>query len=224
MRVTAHLPKTSVSQHIKGATEKGCFLRAMPRRDRLITVFWLCFAIFLSIQTPAHAQKSLITPAGDQTTVTLACNPFPPSKIADEAYEPGYDVEIIRDAFATRNINLITPLYPWKRAEFLARTGQGDGLCSCSYLPERENDFLFSDLLGNVRVAVYATKQEALDIINNIEDAHSMTIGVVNGYSLEASARDAGIDLIMANSEATLVNLLLSRRLDAVLSFKSPMA
>ncbi len=223
MRVTAHVLKTSVSQHLKGATDKGRFVLALRRRDWLLAIYCLCFAAFFSVQTAAHAQNSLITPAGDQMTVTLACNPFPPSKIADAPYEPGYDVEILRAAFATRNITLITPFYPWKRAYFLARTGQVDGLCSCSYLPERENDFLFSDLLGNVRVAVYAIQQEALDIINTIEDAHSMTIGVVNGYSLEASARDAGIDLIMANSEATLVNLLLSRRLDAVLSFKSPM-
>ncbi|WP_430473459.1 substrate-binding periplasmic protein [Thalassospira lucentensis] len=172
--------------------------------------------------SPGHAQNSLISPAGKHTTVTLACNPFPPSKISEMASEPGYDVEILRAAFATRNITLITPFYPWKRAYFLAKTGQVDGLCSCSYLPEREKDFLFSDLLGRVRIAVYATQQEILDAVNTVEDARNMTIGIVNGYSLEAIARDAGLDVITANSEATLINLLLSRRLDAVLSFKSP--
>lgn len=50
-----------------------------------------------------------------------------------------------------------------------------------------------------------------------------MTVGVVNGYNLETAARKAGLDIIMANSETTLVNLLLSKRLDAALSFRAPM-
>tara|TARA_E500000318_G_scaffold104119_1_gene109795 strand:- start:559 stop:1470 length:912 start_codon:yes stop_codon:yes gene_type:complete len=222
MRVTAHFPDASLRPPAKGATDKGCFLGTTRLREWVFALCCLCFAILVAIQSPAHAQNSLMSPAGKHTTVTLACNPFPPSKIAGTASEPGYDVEILRAAFATRNITLITPFYPWKRAYFLARTGQVDGLCSCSYLPEREKDFLFSDLLGHVRVAVYATRQDIVDNVNTIEDARNMTVGVVNGYSLEASARDAGLDIIMANSEATLVNLLLSRRLDAVLSFKSP--
>ncbi len=59
--------------------------------------------------------------------------------------------------------------------------------------------------------------------VDTIEEAGNMTIGVVNGYNLETSARDAGLDVIIANSEAALVNLLLSRRLDAILSFRAPM-
>lgn len=222
MRVTAYFPDASLRWPVKDPVNKG-FLVVLISRKWIVAICSLCFAIVISTQTPAYAQNTLISPAGAHKTVTLACNPFPPSKIADVTSEPGYDVEILRSAFATRNITLITPFYPWKRAYFLARTGQVDGLCSCSHLPDRENDFLFSDLLGHVRIAVYATQQEVLDTINNVEDARNMTVGVVNGYSLEASARDADLDVIMANNEATLINLLLSRRLDAVLSFKSPM-
>lgn len=222
MPVTAHFPSASLRLSAKGVIDKGYPLGEKHPREWVIALCCLCFAILVAMPSPGHAQNSLISPAGKHTTVTLACNPFPPSKISEMASEPGYDVEILRAAFATRNITLITPFYPWKRAYFLAKTGQVDGLCSCSYLPEREKDFLFSDLLGRVRIAVYATQQEILDAVNTVEDARNMTIGIVNGYSLEAIARDAGLDVITANSEATLINLLLSRRLDAVLSFKSP--
>jgi polar amino acid transport system substrate-binding protein len=187
------------------------------------TLSVLCLALILSVNSGAVAQNSLNAPVGNHQTITLACNPFPPAKIAENANQPGYDVEILRAAFASRNISLLTPFYPWKRAYFLAQTGQVDGLCSCSYLPEREADFLYSDTLGHVRVSLYATNKEVLETVDRIEDARNMTVGVVNGYNLETSAREAGVDVIMANSETTLVNLLLSRRLDAVLSFRAPM-
>ena len=172
--------------------------------------------------TPATAQNTLISPPGDQTTVTLACNHFPPAKIADDTARPGYDVEVLRSAFATRNLTLITPFYPWKRAYFLAEAGLVDGLCSCSYLKERETDFLFSDPLGQEEIALFTTRSEILDTITTLEDARNMTIGVVSGYSTEVTARNAKLDVITAHDEETLLNLMLSRRLDAVLSFKPP--
>ncbi|MBC06585.1 transporter substrate-binding domain-containing protein [Thalassospira sp.] len=183
----------------------------------------ICAVVLLANAKLASAQNSLLPPAGNQQTVTLACNPFPPSKIAANAPMPGYDIEVLRAAFATRNITLITPFYPWQRAYFLARTGQVDGLCSCSYLPEREEDLYYSYLLGHVRVAFYAIGDGALGGLEEIADAKNMTIGVVNGYSLEASAREAGLDVLVVNSEATLLDMLLSRRLDVALSYKAPM-
>jgi len=179
--------------------------------------------VLLGTISTASAQNTLIPPAGNQRTVTLACNPFPPSKIAENATLPGYDIEILRAAFATRNITLITPFYPWRRAYFLARTGQADGLCSCSYLPEREEDLFYSYLLGHVRVAFYAMGENALTSIEKIADARNMIVGVVNGYSLEVTARHAGLDVLVVNSEATLLDMLLSRRIDAALSYKAPM-
>lgn len=182
----------------------------------------LCCLLVLFQPTPVAAQNALISRAGDQTTVTLACNHFPPAKIASDNAKPGYDVEILRSALATRNLTLLTPFYPWKRAYFLAESGLVDGLCSCSYLAERETDFLFSNPLGQEQIAFFMTQPELLDDINSLEDARNMTIGVVSGYSTEASARTAGVDIIAANDEETLINLLLLRRLDAIWSFKPP--
>lgn len=193
---------------------------------RTFTIFIgmvLIAVLLLGTGKPASAQNVLIPPVGDQQTVTLACNPFPPSKIDADAILPGYDIEILRAAFATRNITLITPFYPWRRAYFLARTGEVDGLCSCSYLPEREEDLFYSYLLGHVGVAFYAIGENALTSIEKIADARNMIIGVVSGYSLEAAAREAGLDVLVVNSEATLLDMLLSRRLDAALSYTSPM-
>ncbi|WP_417829261.1 substrate-binding periplasmic protein [Thalassospira sp.] len=191
---------------------------------RLFHVFFVFgVMLVLTMSQSAAAQNSDRPTVGHQQTVTLACNPFPPSKINSGAVLPGYDVEILRAAFATRNIELITPFYPWQRAYFLAKTGQVDGLCSCSYLIEREEHFLYSQLIGNVRVAFYATNDSVLAPLEKIDDARNMTVGVVNGYNLEAAARKAGLDVMTVNSETILINMLLSARLDMVLSYKAPM-
>lgn len=182
----------------------------------------LMIAVMTTLVGVAMAENSLGSSASERKTVTLACNPFPAAMIADNNIMPGFDVEILRAAFATRNITLLTPFYPWKRAYFLARAGHVDGLCSCSYLQERDTDFLFSDVLGNVQIAFYSTREHVFDLIDK-EDASKMTIGVVNGYSLEAFARNDKFDVVIANSEKMLVNLLISNRIDAALSFSVPM-
>jgi polar amino acid transport system substrate-binding protein len=197
--------------------QKGAAMR------RTVVQLGIFGIIYLASHMPAAAQNTLVSPPGQQRTITVACNPFPPSKIANSTTLPGYDVEFLRAAFASRNITLLTPFYPWKRAYFLAQTGQVDGLCSCSYLPEREADFLYSDLLGSVRIGFYATRGEMLDDITAIEDAKDINVGVVNGYSLETTARSANLDVLIANNEPTLLNLLLRQRIDAILSFKAPM-
>lgn len=170
----------------------------------------------------ALADSSLGSSASERKTVTLACNPFPAAMIADNNVMPGFDVEILRAAFATRDITLLTPFYPWKRAYFLASAGHVDGLCSCSYLPERDAEFLYSDPLGDGEIAMYSTNEQVFDMIDT-EDASKLTVGVVNGYSLEVYARKAKFDVMIANSEKALVNLLNSNRIDAALTFRPPM-
>lgn len=217
-RPRRNFPDVSLRRATKVAVRQWHHLAA-----KILVVMGVVSTVLGLASNPVAAQNSLISPAGQHETVTLACNPFPPSKIANNNTLPGYDVEVLRAAFMSRNISLITPFYPWKRAYFLAETGQVDGLCSCSYLPEREGDFLYSDVLGHVRIAFYSTRPEVLEPIEKMEDAAKMTVGVVNGYSLEATAREANLDVVVANSEMTLVNLLMSRRLDAALSFTAPM-
>lgn len=205
--MTAFIPDVCLRRAKQGIL--GCILTTM------LTVLTVSNAL---------AQAPLISPApGVPSTITLACNPFPPAKITNEARKPGYDVEIIRAAFASRDIAVLTPFYPWKRAYFLAQSGQVDGLCSCSYLPEREKDFFYSDQLGSVRVNLYATNPDILARIDTLADARHLTVGIVNGYSLEVSARENGLDVLVANKEVLLINLLLSRRIDAILSFREAM-
>ena len=181
---------------------------------RLIGVVCLITGVMTGSKQAA-ADPPLLQPPNPRQNVILMCNPFPPSKIADRPVMPGSDVEILRAAFAVSHIAVITPFYPWKRAYLMAEQGAADGLCSCSYSPERETAFLYSNELG--------LNNAALDGIEQLADAKQLTIGVVAGYTLESQARNAGLDVISANSENALLGLLLARRLDAIFSFQAPM-
>ena len=156
--------------------------------------------------------------------VTLACNVFSPSKIADRAHQPGFDVEILRAAFHASGVKLNTPFYPWKRAYLLAEQGAVDGLCSCSYLQEREAIFQYSDQIGLQHVGFFALEPDTLSGIEELDQATGLTVGVVAGYNLERYAKEAGLDTVSANSEDGLLALLRTGRIDVIYSFHETMA
>lgn len=187
------------------------------------------FRLFVAVSVAGLATAAVPAFATDNVTdkldreVTLACNVFPPSKIANRKSEPGFDVEILRAAFAASGVRLNTPFYPWKRAHFLAEQGLVDGLCSCSYLPEREATFEFSAPIGLQHVGFFVLDPDVISGIETLDQALGLTIGVVAGYNLEKFAREAGLDTISANSEKGLFALLRGGRIDAIYAFHETM-
>ncbi|OKH86545.1 ABC transporter substrate-binding protein [Thalassospira sp. TSL5-1] len=185
-------------------------------RNRNWAIGFLAIFLFCGISIIADAHEK------PRRNVTLACNPFPPSKIAENLKMPGYDVEILRAAFAVSDIKVKTPFYPWKRAYLLASEGQVDGLCSCSYSVERENDLLYSIELGNARIGLFSIAGHVPQYITKLEDVRNLRIGVVSGYSLEKSAGDAGLNVVTATSEQTLLGMLYTGQIDMIYSFRAP--
>lgn len=179
-------------------------------------------AITIGLAHPALASDNATDAMGRE--VTLACNVFAPSKIADRAHEPGFDVEILRAAFLASGVKLNTPFYPWKRAYLLAEQGAVDGLCSCSYLQEREATFQYSDQIGLQHVGFFALEPDTLTGIEKLDQASGLTVGVVAGYTLERYAKEAGLDTVSANSEDGLLALLRTGRIDVIYTFHETMA
>ncbi|OSQ37033.1 hypothetical protein TMES_16460 [Thalassospira mesophila] len=175
----------------------------------------MVMAAFYASTHPAHADDT-------RRSVTMACNPFPPSKIDENIPLPGYDVELLRAAFAVGNLALETPFYPWKRAYLLAEEGRVDGLCSCSYTVERERDMLYSTELGRVRIGFFSIAGHIAQNITSLADARDLRIGVVAGYNLENAAENAGLTVITANSEQVLLGMLYNNRIDMIYSFREP--
>ncbi|WP_339781158.1 ABC transporter substrate-binding protein [uncultured Thalassospira sp.] len=170
---------------------------------------------FFAYSGQAHATEI-------RRSVTMACNPFPPSKISETAPLPGYDIELLKAAFSVGNLTLKTPFYPWKRAYLLAEEGRVDGLCSCSYTVEREADMLYSAELGRIRIGLFSIAGRISRKITSLGDARNLRIGVVGGYNLENTAENAGLTVITATREQILLGMLYNNRIDMIYSFREP--
>ena len=157
----------------------------------------------------------------DNRPVRLACNVFPPQKIALPAATefPGYDLEIIQAAFLAQGLTTEFSFFPWKRAYLLVKSGQYDALCSCSWLPGREADFWFSEEMGRVAKGVFSLAGQDY---TSIDDLRGKSVGVVSGYNLEDELKTAGVfNIHSVVSDDLLLNLLIYKRVDAIYSYES---
>lgn len=106
----------------------------------------------------------------------------------------------------------------------MVKTGKRDGLCSCSYLPEREEDFVFSEPIGlAVRGVFYrddaGIKSSEILTLNHLKGKKT---AVVRGYNLESELKEAGVENIeVVNTDKLLLNLLLFKRVDYIYSYES---
>ncbi len=152
----------------------------------------------------------------------FACNVFEPQKIAlpSESDYPGYDLELITAVFNSQGHRVEFEFFPWKRAYLLVETGEFDALCSCSWLPERAEHFLYSDQMGQVSKGIFALEEKN---ILQLSDLRDKSVGVVSGYNLEQELLEAGVqDVHTVVDDELLLNLLLYRRVQAIYSYEAP--
>lgn len=155
----------------------------------------------------------------------LACPDFAPFKMAGMAGQrPGIDIEVLQAVFSRIGEPVTFLPMPWKRALEQARAGRVDGLCGCSYLPERENEFLFSDKLGYHHQGLFSPAEAPLPPETRLADLAARPdgrpVGVVRGYTLENQLSGAGVAVLNVVDDAQLVRVLANNRVDAVYAFR----
>lgn len=170
--------------------------------------------------TPALAEES--------QTLRLSCIDFPPFKIAPggpQSVDPallGMDVEIIEAAFAGSRFTPQFTFMPFKRAIELAGRGEYDGICGCSYTPEREAIFEFSNPVSPVSQGLFATRAEDLAGITELSDLKGRDVIAVNGYVMEKSLRENGANLNLVGNDREAA-IMLSHRPGLILaSYRLP--
>ena len=153
-----------------------------------------------------------------EASISLACNNFPPLKIEHPKVDkPGFDIDLLRAVFNLSNQELKTVFFPWKRALVVAKSGELDGLCSCSFTKEREDDFYFTDEIGRNSIGFYSLTKIPF---TKLSELNNMKVGVVRGYSLEDDLKKNKIDFIASSNELNLLKMLEKKRIDAIYSFK----
>lgn len=179
-------------------------------------------AAVFAVAATTFAVATLVTAAWADGKLRLACNDFPPHKIETPGADGlrGFDVDIIDEAL--RRVGWVAEIsfLPWKRALEFAIRGDIDGLCSCSYTPEREATLVFSAELGAVSVGLFAREAAALSGIAAIEDLKGRKVAVVGGYNLEGELSAAGALVTPASSDKNALDMLLGGNIDLLYGYE----
>ena len=159
--------------------------------------------------------------AGDVKTVSLACNEFPPHKInAPPGELPGFDVEILREAFARSGVRTEIEFLPWKRALHEVQVGNIDGLCSCSRHPDRDAWLVYSDSMGTVGVGSFHRADIADEMRSDWKLPRNFSVGVVRAYNLQSEITAAGLDPVLVKDDTQGLTMMVKGRLDVFVTFR----
>ncbi|NVK17591.1 MAG: transporter substrate-binding domain-containing protein [Methylocystaceae bacterium] len=149
--------------------------------------------------------------------LTFACNEFPPHKMEKSADGlPGFDVEVLKQAFSYSNININVEYYPWKRALENTKSGIVDGLCSCSKSQGRDTWLAYSDQMGSVGIGhFYHPNHNKSDHFSPLSPT-----AVVRGYAIQNDLAYQGIKVIRVNNDKVGIRMLLNDRVKAFYSYR----
>jgi len=151
-----------------------------------------------------------------QKTITLATDPLPPYHSPD-IKNYGFFAEIVKEAFAEEDYELIIKFVPWNRAVEYAEKGIYDGVLGALHNEERELSFLFSNPVYPYKFILYTNK----DSINSREEFDKMKnlkLGQVQGYHYPIEKNlIKNYTIIYSNSIQNNLNASINKRVDFII-------
>ncbi|MDX1451841.1 MAG: transporter substrate-binding domain-containing protein [Oleiphilaceae bacterium] len=170
---------------------------------KFVSRLFLC-CLFL-VSTPTLAEK-----------IVLATGDWPPY-VSEDLKHQGVTARIVREAFRLAGEDVEFQYYPWKRALILSEKGAVDGTFPWSLKPERAEDHLYSDPIGDYGYVIFHFKSKPFDW-ETIEDLKPYKIGGTNGYNYGnaflTAAKNGDIRVEWAPSDDINWQLLLKGRID----------
>lgn len=144
---------------------------------KLIRTAWL--VAFFCTLAPAWAAPA--------EPMTFLVDDFPPFTVNDNGAATGPFPEIVLRACAALKIACELKFHPWRRAQWLAESGQVDGLFVMLRTPAREPHYYFSRPLVQTSYSVFARKGGLLKY-SRPDDLRGYTIGVYGPAGTSAVA------------------------------------
>ena len=166
--------------------------------------------LFFATTAASHASQKLVFFATD----------FPPYEMENPSDPnlPGFDVEVIIEAFRRVNIQAEINFLPWKRIILLAKKGEIAGVVSCARKKSRDNFILYSDPISYATHSFIVKADYEGKNLLTLQDAQELRNLVVSGYTTEKELRDAKVEFDESENDLLAIRRLLERPYDTFYS------
>ncbi len=158
--------------------------------------------------------------AGEQKKIILATSPYAPYIILNRKtnHVEGIDIDLLREIFKRKGIELIPYITPWDTALRMIKEGACDMIPNISRDSDREKTMIFSSSYRNEESFGFYIRKDSGLKAGKLEDLSGKRVGIIQGYTyFPAFDKDSSIRKEPSLNEETLFKRLLKSQVDAVI-------
>lgn len=175
------------------------------------------------LATAAGLLLSLASPAVAGQSLTFATTAFPPYSFDDPGAErPGFINELVIESFRRAGHDAKIEIYPWARAQELAKQGTVTGSFKSTRTKDFEKTFLYTDSFGEIVGGFFVTDRHQGPAITALEQVRGLKAAANRGYSLSRALTDAKIPHARISSEEQGLKMLTFGRVDLYFAYLAP--
>lgn len=173
----------------------------------------------ISLVLPLPAQSADSPP----TVIPLATEHYPPYEIdPQENGPPGFDVEVVNEAFSRMGYQTEVSFHSWTRVIQQAKKGTIAAIISCAYRPERAEYMIFSDPISTFTNGFFMRRNFDGPVPKSLIDVKGQRVASVEGYESLQALADLGIKTTGVPNAATGLRMLVAGRFDYFYIAKEP--
>ena len=190
-------------------------LSAGKRKIRALAYLTLGTILLLSsLLTAAYATQSNTEISANR--LVFASSDYLPHYGTDLPKQ-GAVVEIVRKAFAKRQMQIEVAFMPFARALYDTQQGQFAGIIAIWHTEERAENFLYSDSIYANQMVLFKRAGE-FQYFNNLADLLSSegTLGLVTGYAQNTLLTNSRFNKVSVATDEQIFSMLALRRVDLV--------
>lgn len=187
----------------------------IKRKINLLLALTTCI-IFLPLSQSAPAKTALLDTVVSNTTFVFASSEYPPH-YGPLLPQQGVVIDIVRRAFAKRNIGIEVAFMPFARALHDTQQGQYSGIIAIWHIPERTKHFWFSDCIYANRIVLFKRANEFNEPISLRELLDGQgTLGLVTGYAQAELLQNSRFNKVSVATDGQVFSMLALKRVDLV--------
>lgn len=172
--------------------------------------------IFLTLSHSALAKAAIPDTVVSNTTFIFASSEYPPH-YGPLLPQQGVVIDIVRRAFAKRNIRIEVAFMPFARALHDTQQGQYSGIIAIWHTAERTKHFWFSDCIYANRIVLFKRANEFNETSNLSELLDGQgTLGLVTGYAQAELLQNSRFNKVSVATDGQVFSMLALKRVDLV--------